>query len=593
MGAITRLASAWRRGREYRRTLGWRAFLERLLQVWLWVPRLVTSKTPTVSTIRPGTTASVQEFTDFGKDLRLDTQFELFDLTRRRLIRMESKLDRLLADQAPAIQRPSDSHLRSSNPLPWPTEIQPITKITILCRSLGRRCGIADYAVTLAQKLAATAVPTIEEVAPDTEVLLIQYEPSFYDGQEDVLTEIKAANPETIVVLESHTTPSNIPEDARWHAIIATKRSFYPGAVRLSLCLPALSESGAEQPRELRLGSFGFALPAKRYELIVDLAKRLDVPAMILAAHNNANPVIERLSASYLKQLKKLQDHNVQIIDDFMPLDEVIKRLRTCSHIVSFMEDNGEQSASLRTMALAGRPLIALRSRQAEEVGAILVDEIGAITRDFLESCRDLPVVYDGIEDYKAFLHSMAVVRSLKDQIQHDDGVYTRDPRQLERLDWLKARATGRTLDVGVGNGFSTNYIRAEVGAEIRPDRLHYASLRYPHIDFVLLDARIKVLPGFETVVLGEIIEHMSFIEAREMLAKWAQANPKRILITTPNTGKPNYDPELVHNIEHVWYPTEDALRRITPSGYEMNITTSSGEDFLLVELTKVSATSP
>ena len=88
----------------------------------------------------------------------------------------------------------------------------------------------------------------------------------------------------------------------------------------------------------------------------------------------------------------------------------------------------------------------------------------------------------------------------------------------MERLVWLKERVQGRAIDVGIGNGFSTNHIRAVAGAEIRPDRLEYASIRYPHIDFHLLDARVQALPGFDTVVLAEIIEHMPQADARQMI---------------------------------------------------------------------------
>jgi len=462
-------------------------------------------------------------------------------------------------------------------------------KIAILCRSLGRRCGIAEYAELLAQRLGAVAVSSVDDLPPDTDIVFVQYEPVFYEGPADAIAEVASISPSTIVVLDAHIIFPDVAAELRWHAIVATKRDFfYPGAVSLSLCLPMPVPTDDEPVQGIRLGSFGFAFPHKRYELVIALAQRLGVGATILAPHNNATPDISEISSSYLAYLKSLAGGDIEIIDDFLPMAEVIRQLRRCSHLVSCMDDNSGQSASLRAMAIARRPLISVRTEPAREVGAVLVDNLDAITPEFLEGCSQLPQPYDGIADYNSLLQRLTYTQRLVPQIQHSDSIYLDDPRQMERLAWLRQNVDGRAIDIGIGNGFSTNYIRAVAGVEIRPDRLTYATLRYPHIEFLLLDAKVHPMSGFDTVVFGEIVEHMPLAEAKQMVELWANTRPTRILLTTPNAGKTDYDDDLVHNPEHVWEPTEELIHNLIPAAYRATITTTKGGDFLLVDMRKI-----
>jgi hypothetical protein len=568
---------------------------------------------------------------------QIEAQGEVMDLILRRLRRLEEEmtaltesLGRLQQEMAaltqpvkalqaevtawsqpmkaltakPTIHEPLSSGAEQTrtieNPLSPPqsgqtemTEEQPSSppverpKIAILCRSLGDRCGIAEYASFLAQRLGVSQVASVADLPLDTDIVFVQYEISLYPKPADIINEVTLIKPPTIVVVDAHTLSPDLADELRWHAIVGVKRNLYPGTTRLSHIqqLPVPTED--EPVHGIHLGCFGFAFPAKRYELVIQLAQRLGVGATILAAHNNATPQLSELSASYIARLKSLAEGDIEVIDEFLPVPEVIRQLRRCSHLISCMEDNGAQSGSLRIMAAAGRPLISLRTEPAREVGAILVDDLDAVTIEFLGGCRQLPQPYDGIADYHVLLQRLAWAKELGRQILHSDALYLDDPKQMKRLDWLRQNITGRAIDIGIGNGFSTNYIKAMAGVEIRPDRLAYAGLRYPHIDFRPLDARVQALPGFDTVVFGEIVEHMPLAEAKQMVALWAEREPARILITTPNAGKPDYDDDLVHNPEHVWEPTEELVYNLVPTGYRATITTSSGDDFLLVDMEK------
>lgn len=172
-------------------------------------------------------------------------------------------------------------------------------------------------------------------------------------------------------------------------------------------------------------------------------------------------------------------------------------------------------------------------------------------------------------------------MKSLKEQILHHDSIYLSDPRQMERMEWLKKRVVGRGIEVGIGNGWSTDYLGAAAGTDIRADRVEYASIRFPHISFFLSDSRTEALFGYDTVVMAEVIEHMTIEEARGMLALWTLTRPRRFLLTAPNAGYYYYDEDLIFNQEHIWYPTERLVRGILPAGYDAEV--DSNDEFILV----------
>jgi len=523
---------------------------------------------------------------------RVEAQGDVMDLILLRLRRLEEAVTVLrpqnreeqgeAASLVPTVGTPGaapDAPEQS-----WP-EPAPLARIAILCRSLGRRCGIAEYSTLLAQRLGGVAVPSLGDLPLNTDVVFVQYEPSFYPNLADIVQEVRCIKPPTVAVVDAHDISSDVTEELRWHAIVGLKRKAYPGAVRLSH-FQQLPVPVADEPvQEIRLGSFGFAFPAKRYELIIALARRLGVGATILASHSDATPWHSELSSSYLATLKDLAGGDIEIVDEFLPLDEVIKQLRRCSHLISCMEDNGAQSGSMRIMAAAGRPLIALRTEQARDTGAMLVDHLDSITLDFLDRCRQLPQPHDGIADYHILLQRLGRARALARQMRLSDSDYADSPAQMERLAWLRHNVAGRTIDIGIGSGFATNYVRAAAGVDLSGDRIAHASLRYPHIEFRLLDPRVQALPGFETLIFGHGLERLPLAEAREMLTLWARTEPARMLLTTPNTPETDAERGRPSVSEPLWSPSEGVLASLVPGGYHASVATSREGDFLLVDM--------
>jgi hypothetical protein len=463
--------------------------------------------------------------------------------------------------------------------------------ICIVCRTLGRKCGIGEHSRHLANSISALAVPAASEVPPECEIVFIQYEPALYHTTEEVISEIELLKGKT-VVLDCHNITEKAYNKLKWNAIIATKTGKIPNTYQLNLVIPSLpvSQTNNREDDRLMLGSFGFAFPHKNYHKIVELGRRLRVKVKILAAPNDSNAYALESSTAYLNKLRKLRDENFILIDQFLPESDVIKELQECSHLIVACSDveHWPTSAAIRMMALAGRPIIAVRSQAAEDANAVMVNGLEEITIDFLRkysnvSCKP----YDGLQDYMTLIDKLIRMRDLSARIGHDDRIYD-ESLQRERVVWMRDHVIGKAIDIGIGNGYTTNFIRAEMGIEIREDRLEYARLRYPHIRFEKLDARKEAVIGFDTVVLAEIIEHMSIGEAREMVALWAKTSPTRILLTTPNAEKPNYNEEIIFSSEHMWLPTEETILSIVPEGYKASIFKSKNEDFFFVVLDNI-----
>lgn len=465
----------------------------------------------------------------------------------------------------------------------------------ILCRTLGRVCGIAEYAIHLQKRLPGSYLArSSDDIQPNTDVVFIQFEAGLYPGgPADILNEIYEIRfriPRCFIVIDYHSLYRMLSE-LRWHAIVAIKRGWSP--IPGVLQLPHLVNQPAEDippPKEIRLGAFGFAVPFKHYEDIIALADRLKVPLTLIASIPSPNDWVYQMCAVYAYKLGQRAHRSkyTNYISEFLPAEDVVRELQQCSHLISAQEDvhgeDGGPSGSMRVMLGAKRPLISVDNGRARDVGAICVPSLQDITLDFLKQHREVTGCPDGIEWYENLMHWFEVAKGVEQPILHVDEIYNVS-NQFERVEWIRPRIQGRAVDVGIGNGWTTNFFRCEAGVDNWPERVRYASIRFPHIRFYEMDASKEAMPGFETAVMAEIIEHMPYEYARHMLQIWADTGVNQILLTTPNAGKPNYDHGCVHNPEHVWFPTMDTVKDIVPEGFSAELTTTTDADFILGDL--------
>jgi SAM-dependent methyltransferase len=460
-------------------------------------------------------------------------------------------------------------------------------EFVVVCKSVGSRCGIAEQAKYLAERLNAQVVPSSRVVKGRKDAVIVEF---LYNSITELADELRhASKVSPLVVLDCH-------DVYPWLWLLSRKyvicmKSIDDAAtcglgrvVVAGLLIPELRIKHRPAPKQISLGCFGFSLPGKNFDKTMRLAKRLGVKCKIVTSVNTASPYLEKLSKQHLSYLKATANSNTEIIEVFGNESKIVAHLQECSHIV-FAEEYGiPVSASMKVAALSGRPIIAMNTRQAREAGALLVDTLDDITVEYLKDCANTKlVVKDSFEDYARILGSV-LLAPLYSQIACHDSIYE-DIRQRDRIRWIKRSCIGRTVDVGCASGYVTRYIGAELGIDSRRDRVAYATLRFPMIRFKVLDARKQAVEGFDTIVFGEIVEHIDYEEAPQMIRIWAAREPRRILVTAPNASREGADPLLVHNPEHRWACTRDKVQRLVPKGYGFRLETTPGGDFWLLRM--------
>lgn len=286
-------------------------------------------------------------------------------------------------------------------------------KTAIICRTLGRVCGIAEYAIHLQKRLPGDVylVNNVRDIQPDTELVIIQFEIGLYpDGPSSLVREANKAKemaPGAYIVTDYHSIYRVLGEFKR-HAITGIKRGW--SSTKNIIQLPHLVNLPPEKPKpipkELRLGTFGFGVPFKRFEMIMDLSKRLDLPLTLLASIPSPNDQVYQMCAVYMYKIKTYAKRfkKIDMTTKFLPVEEVIDRLQDCSHLISAQQDvygqDGGPSGSMRVMVAAQRPIISIRNDRAAEAGAVLVDDFKEIDLDFLKAHTEPAQCPDGIEWY-------------------------------------------------------------------------------------------------------------------------------------------------------------------------------------------------
>jgi glycosyltransferase involved in cell wall biosynthesis len=149
----------------------------------------------------------------------------------------------------------------------------------------------------------------------------------------------------------------------------------------------------------------------------------------------------------------------------------------------------------------------------------------------------------------------------------HPDEMY-KERRQKERIDWLKNNKEGTAVEIGCATGFVTNYVEADIGIDLREDRVLLASIKYPHIKFIKCDA--SQLPfsnnSYDTVLVPDILEHVPFQIAQNILKEAYRVCKVQVLLTLPNASKEGWseDSEIGgKNPEHLWAPTKEKVNEL------------------------------
>ena len=276
--------------------------------------------------------------------------------------------------------------------------------IYVIVRSLGKKCGMAEYAGFVADRLGGKLISSameLPEANGNPAVVFAQLEYGIYgDSVESMVAELVEIQRRGHIAVGDYASEPDVYKgisDILKNYCILGPKYWEPGTYLLPLIRCALPEEPDPGPPDhIHLGSFGFTSPLKHHDEVAHLAIRLGVPCTIISTVPHFGQSSEERELQKLLDLAASYPKLNVIWERYLTIPEVQKELRKCSHLISAHEDiaaNWGPSGSLRTMATVGRPLIACRSRRAAEVGAILVDNLSEITIDFLELHRSSNLV--------------------------------------------------------------------------------------------------------------------------------------------------------------------------------------------------------
>ena len=162
-------------------------------------------------------------------------------------------------------------------------------------------------------------------------------------------------------------------------------------------CQNITDERAKRDGEKFRIGTFGFAVPTKRIEMICRLSQKLKIPALLLLSVSNANQEQRMITETYARSLKrKYESDTIEIQIGFFEPCDIIKRLSKCTHLVFTQAPIGQTSGSMRLASLTNLPVISIDSPQARDSQVYRVHSIDDITMDYLEKHREPVNIDDG-----------------------------------------------------------------------------------------------------------------------------------------------------------------------------------------------------
>ena len=155
---------------------------------------------------------------------------------------------------------------------------------------------------------------------------------------------------------------------------------------------------------ELKLGSFGFAFKFKNFHKVCKLAKKLNIPLILLLSiperKSTDGDKLERERALKLanKIKKKYESKTIQIEIGFFDDKYIAKELSNCSHIIFAQKSANQTSGSMRFAIALNKPVIALDSYQAREAQVYRVKRLSNINLEYLSTHKESINIDDGLQ---------------------------------------------------------------------------------------------------------------------------------------------------------------------------------------------------
>jgi glycosyltransferase involved in cell wall biosynthesis len=347
-------------------------------------------------------------------------------------------------------------------------------------------------------------------------------------------------------------------------------------------------------PAEKIVTTFGFVEPHKGIleliEAMPEVRKHIQARLMVLGGPHPSNDQSQDYLNSCKRRANELGIANaVSFVEGFIS-DENLDRYLHASDVIAmnYQSHRYEGSAATALALASGRPVISSSVPSFEYPNALtfkLTKEftltraiIIALTHPFVaaallqnvkhyEKSAGWDVVAKRINEVYCAVSKAEQQPDydlLKYYAGHPDNIYD-EPLQQERVRWLKSKAEGLILEIGPATGYVASYVGVSTAVDINRGRLAVCSALRPGIRFMYGNV-VEGLPfsdkEFDQVHAPEILEHVDFEQAVVALRECARVG-KRVILTMPNADNPEYNPDLVHNIEHRWLVNRQFIDRL------------------------------
>jgi len=210
-----------------------------------------------------------------------------------------------------------------------------------------------------------------------------------------------------------------------------------------------------------------------------------------------------------------------------------------------------------------------------KEYGCILASE--DITKDLSnllgdndlqEKLKEGTKTYAKLNSYKNTSLQMHMIYLEVGEADHPSVIY-KDKSQKNRIEFLIKNTDGNVLEVGCATGYILSKVcKSGTGVDIREDRLIYAKIKYPHLNFTLASGEDMPFKNnsFDTVLLPDILEHVEYNIAKEIVKESLRVG-KKVIITVPNSTS-----KWINNPEHKWIPTIKNINNLLIDPYNYDI---------------------
>lgn len=248
-------------------------------------------------------------------------------------------------------------------------------KIAIVT-NLDERCGNAEYGRNLCRELGKYFTVEAMNTFPESgyDLILVNWHPPVVQfTMADI--QIAKARGTKIILLTQESSPGPHAccraEDIVYtvDAVVAHEDVLYSsglGIVNFKMIPHGIVEV-ADLPDHIsngepKLGTAGFCFAGKNMDVTVNAANSLSGKALLIAP---GHPWCEGGNAQPLWDKFRAMSSKLELVTDFLPEPEVVKKLATCDINIYVAQDSGPgQSGSARLVIAARRPTIVIRDRK-------------------------------------------------------------------------------------------------------------------------------------------------------------------------------------------------------------------------------------